>query len=323
MKVLKNYWMAAVMALLWILPLSVSAKSPVNVQVSILPQQYFVERIGKDRVNVDVLVKPGKSPAIYSPSPDQIKTLMASDIYFRIGVDFENGLMGKIESVAGLKIVDTREGITLRNMEAHSHEGETAGHAKGKDHDGEDHDHDAEDHGHEADHHGEPGHPAHIGKDPHIWMSPDNVKIQAYTIFQALAQMDPEGREAFQANYDAFVKDLDALDLRLKEVFKPLQGENLFVFHPAFGYLTDRYGLRQIAVETMGKAPKGKDLSNIIKLAKKEKTRVIFVQPQFDRSAAEKIASAINGVVVSIDPLAYDYPANMETMAKTIAGALK
>lgn len=302
------------MALLWFLPAAAWAKTPVNVQVSILPQKYYVERIGKDRVNVDVLVKPGKSPEVYSPSPDQIKKLVAADIYFRIGIDFETGLMGKIESVAGLKIVDTREGITLRDMEAHSHEGENTGHAKGKDHD-----HEAD---HDADHHKDQKHPAHTGKDPHIWMSPDNVKIQAHTIFQALAQMDPEGREAYQANYDAFVKDLDALDLRLKEVFKPLQGENLFVFHPAFGYLTDRYGLRQIAVETMGKAPKGKDLSNIIKLAKKEKTRVIFVQPQFDQNAAEKIASAVNGVVMAIDPLAYDYPANMETMAKTIAKAL-
>lgn len=324
MKVFKNYWMTAVITLLWFLPAAAWAKTPVNVQVSILPQKYCVERIGKDRVNVDVLVKPGKSPEVYSPSPDQIKKLVAADIYFRIGIDFETGLMGKIESVAGLKIVDTREGISLRDMEAHSHEGEDhdAGHAEGEDHDhdAEGHDHEAD---HEADHHKDQKHPAHTGKDPHIWMSPDNVKIQAHTIFQALVQIDPEGRDMYQANYDAFVKDLDVLDLRLKEVFKPLEGENLFVFHPAFGYLTDRYGLRQIAVETMGKAPKGKDLSNIIKLAKKEKTRVIFVQPQFDRTAAEKIASAVNGVVMAIDPLAYDYPANMETMAKTIAGALK
>jgi zinc transport system substrate-binding protein len=302
MKLLKNYWVATAVALLWLLPLPVSAKSPVNVQVSILPQKYCVERIGKDRVNVDVLVKPGKSPEIYSPSPDQIKTLVSADIYFRIGIDFETGLMDKIESMAGLKIVDTREGIVFREMEGHAPEGEN--------------------HGHDANHHEDQKHQGHTGKDPHIWMSPENVKIQTHTIFQALVEIDPEGREAYRVNYDTFIRDLDALDLRLKEVFKPLQGENLFVFHPAFGYLTDRYGLRQIAVETMGKAPKGKDLSNIIKLAKKEKTRVIFVQPQFDRSAAEKIASAINGVVVSIDPLAYDYPANMETMADTIAGAL-
>jgi zinc transport system substrate-binding protein len=73
----------------------------------------------------------------------------------------------------------------------------------------------------------------------------------------------------------------------------------------------------------MGKAPKGKTLSSIIKQAKKQKAKVIFAQPQFDRNAAQKIASAINGVVMFIDPLAYDYIANMENIAQTITRALK
>ncbi len=73
----------------------------------------------------------------------------------------------------------------------------------------------------------------------------------------------------------------------------------------------------------MGKAPKGKELSNIIKLAKKQGTRVIFAQPQFDNNTAKKIASAINGVVVFIDPLAYDYLTNMETIAESVTMALK
>ncbi len=297
----KKYLTFLAAGLFWLLPVVVSAKAPVTIQVSILPQKYIVERIGKDRIHVDVLVKPGKSPEIYSPSPDQIKTLMAADIYFRIGIDFENGIMDKIESFKGLKIVDTRDGIVLRDMKAHGHDA--------KDHDA-DLSKDKENHG-------------HTGKDPHIWMSPENVKIQAYTVFKTLSEFDPDGRAAYQINYDLFSRDMDDLDLRLKTILKDFKGTNIFVFHPAFGYFTDRYGLHQIAVETMGKAPKGKELSNIIKLAKKEKTRVIFVQPQFDRSAAEKIASAINGAVVSVDTLAYDYPANMESIAETIAKALK
>jgi len=76
-------------------------------------------------------------------------------------------------------------------------------------------------------------------------------------------------------------------------------------------------------VETMGKAPKGKTLSNIIKLAKKQGTRVIFAQPQFDNNTAKKIASAINGVVVFIDPLAYDYLTNMGNIAESVTSALK
>ncbi|MCK5350110.1 MAG: zinc ABC transporter substrate-binding protein, partial [Desulfobacula sp.] len=138
-----------------------------------------------------------------------------------------------------------------------------------------------------------------------------------------LSSIDQNNRDEYKKNYELFVKDLDELDHRLKTILKDLKMKNLFVFHPSFGYFTDAYGLKQIAIETMGKTPKGKTLSNIIKLAKKQKTRVIFAQPQFDRNTAEKIASAINGVVVFIDPLSYDYLANMENIAQSIAGVLK
>ena len=276
-------------ALIWLLPLNIFAKSHINVHVSILPQKYFVERIGKARVKVDVLVKPGKSPATYSPSPDQMKKLMSSDIYFRIGVPFENGILHKIKSISRAMVVDTRKGIILRNMGEHDEKDQNKV----------------------------------IGKDPHIWMSPLIVKTQAHTIFRALSNIDPDNTDEYKKNYNLFIKDLDGIDLCLKTILKDFKGENLFVFHPSFGYFTDAYGLRQVAIETMGKAPRGKTLSNIIKLAKKQKARVIFVQPQFDRNAAGKIASAINGAVVSIDPLAYDYLTNMENIAQTIAKILK
>lgn len=292
MKNLISIYFIITASLLGLLPLCAYAEPALNIQVSILPQKYFVDKIGMDRVKVDVLVKPGKSPATYSPSPDQMKRLVSSDVYFRIGVPFENGILQRIKAVTSAKIVDTRQGIALREMEEH--------------------DHDAKDHARNV----------HMGKDPHIWMSPVLVKQQAHTIYSTLSSLDPAGKDVYKKNHDEFIAALDALDLRLKSIFKDLQGENLFVFHPSFGYFTDAYGLRQIAVEAMGKAPRGKTISRIIKQAKKQKTRVIFVQPQFDRNSANKIASAINGAVVSIDPLAYDYLANMENMANTIAKAL-
>jgi zinc transport system substrate-binding protein len=291
MKIFIKYYILVIVALIWLLPLNLFAGTSLNVHVSILPQKYFVERIGKDKVNIDVLVKPGKSPTTYSPSPDQMKKLASADVYFRIGVPFENGILHKIKSIAGVMIVDTRKGIVLRRMAEHHH--------KDTDRD------------------------KSIGKDPHIWMSPLIVKIQAHTIFQTLSNIDPANRNEYKKNYELFVKDLDQLDHRLKTLLKDLKGENLFVFHPSFGYFTDAYGLKQIAVETMGRSPKGKALSNIIKLAKKQKTRIIFAQPQFDRNTAQKIASAINGAVVSIDPLAYDYMANMENIARSISRVLK
>lgn len=301
-------WLAV--ALVCQYPLNTFAQSPIKVHVSILPQKYFVERIGKDRVTVDVLVKPGKSPATYSPSPDQIKQLTSSDVYFRIGVPFENGILQKIESTTKAKVVDIRHGIVLRKMEEHDHAKSDHGPATGMP-------------GSEVDHHYNENHHDPKGRDPHIWMSPAIVKIQAHTIFQALSRIDPNGKDEYKTNYELFIKDLDALNDRLKTILKDLKGEKLFVFHPSFGYFTDAYGLRQVAVEAMGKAPKGKALSNIIKSAKSQNARIIFVQPQFDRNAARKIALAINGEVVSIDPLAYDYLTNLESIAQTIAGTLK
>lgn len=282
-----------------------SAKEVLKVHVSILPQKYFVERIAGDLATVDVLVKPGKSPATYSPTPAQIKSLSQADLYFRIGVPFENGFIHKIESIAqNIRLVDCRKGIRLRQMQAQAH-----------DHEKEDHE---KDQGHMAEHH-EEGHHDHTGKDPHIWMSPKLVKIQAHTILEALVALDPSSREIYTNNYTGFIQDLGHLDTRLTQTLAPYKGEALFVFHSAFGYFADAYDMHQIAVETMGKSPKGKDLAAIIKLAKKEKARVIFVQPQFDTNTAEKIALAIKGHVVSMNPLAYDYLANMEAMAKTVA----
>ena len=287
--------------LLVILPTNTFAKNQLNIFVSILPQKYFVERIAGKNAVVDVLVKPGKSPATYSPSPDQIKKLVTSDIYFRIGVPFENGFMHKIKSIAGsILIIDTRKGIILREMKTPDHDGNKT---KKK--------HNLKDHN------------DNIGKDPHIWMNPALVKIQAQTIFETLITIDPKSKNYYAKKYHLFIKDLDQLNQTLAAALKDLKGENIFVFHPAFGYFTDAYGLKQVAVEIMGKAPKGKQLSAIIKLAKKEKTRILFVQPQFDQHAAQKIASAIKGTVISIDPLAYDYLSNMEKIANTISKQLK
>jgi zinc transport system substrate-binding protein len=295
--------------------LAQEAREKVRVFVSILPQKYFVERIAGDLAEVSVLVTPGKSPATYSPTPDQVRKLALAHVYFRIGVSFENGFMHKIASIApDTRVVDTRKGISMREMEDHIHEQDSHG-AHGHQPDGKA-EHDL--HG-RGDGHADMG----AGKDPHIWMSPLRVKQQAATMTETLKALAPEHAVLFRENYEAFARDLDRLHARLKTILAPLAGQNFFVFHPAFGYLADDYGLVQVPVETMGRAPKGKELSAIIRLAKEEKTRVIFVQPQFDQQAARKIAAAINGAVVSIDPLAPDYLDNMVKMADTIADAMK
>jgi len=275
-------------------------KKPLQVFVSIEPQITFVKRIGSERVSVYSLVLPGESPAAFSPTPIQITKLSKSKLYFRIGIPFEESLIQRIRSIAKqVKIVDTRKGIVFRKMKG-THEDEEADTQDPK----------------------SPEH-EHGGNDPHIWLSPVLVQQQATTICEALISVDPEGRKIYEANLQAFIKDLEVLHQKIKQSLASVRGGTIFVFHPSFGYFADTYGLKQMAVEVEGKRPKGKDLSRFIKQAKKENVRVVFVQPQFDQNAAKKIASAINGAVISLDPLSREYFKNMEAIADKIEISLK
>lgn len=268
------------------------SQGKITVFVSILPQVYFVERIAGQRVDVKVLVKPGKSPTTYAPTLTQLANLVKAKVFFRIGVPFENVLLPKVKEIArNLKIVDTRLGIKLRKMQGS-------------------HDHND-------------SHTETKGDDPHIWLSPQLVKQQAKIIGRTLMQIDPEGKAEYTDNLQSFIIDLEALDRRISKVLSPFKGSTFFVFHPTFGYFADAYGLRQMAVEVEGKAPKGKELALFIKKAKADVTRLVFVQPQFDQTAAQKIAEAIQGAVISIDPLSGDYIQNLEIIATKIANSFK
>ena len=191
---------------------------------------------------------------------------------------------------------------TLRRMKAHHHHDE----------------------GHHVDEHEEEGHHSHDGgTDPHIWLSPRLVKVQARTVADALIETDPAGKDVYETNLSAFLKDLDELDVKLAKALAPVKGRTFMVFHPAWGYFADAYGLEQEPIEIEGKEPSAKQLARVIELAKEEGVRVIFVQPQFSQALAKRVAEAIGGVVVPINPLARDYIANLEAVATKVSAALE
>ncbi len=271
----------------------------IQATVSILPQEYFVERVGGDEVEVAALIPPGSSPATYEPKPSQLADLERSEIYFRIGhIPFEKNHIDRIsESNSSMKIVDTSEGIDLREIEEHSHEGE------------EDH---QENHQHEEG-----------GDDPHIWLDPNLVQTQVESIYDGLVEIRPEKEEYFRQNKEEFLQDLQDLDNDLTQTFEPFQGETMLVYHPAFGYLADRYGFEQEHFEIEGKEPSPEEIQQVIDEAKEEKISVVFVQKQFSTSSAETIAREIDGSVVSINPLEKDYLTNMREISKQITQSTK
>ncbi|AHC13812.1 Zinc ABC transporter, periplasmic-binding protein ZnuA [Salinispira pacifica] len=160
-------------------------------------------------------------------------------------------------------------------------------------------------------------------QDPHVWLSPRLVKIQAQNIFSALVELDPAGEETYSDGYDTLIRQLDEVDGELSDVLEPFQGNKFFVFHPAFGYFGDDYGLTQIAIETGGKEPAPAVLEEIIAHATEEGVKIIFVQPEFSQNSAEAIADAIDGTVVSLSPLNPDYVNNLRHIAGEIRSSLE
>lgn len=290
------------------------AAEKLTVFVSIVPQKYFVQQIGKDLVRVQVMVKPGDNPHTYEPRPRQMATLAKTRLYFTIGVAFEDIWLKKIAAAnPELITVPTDHGIDKIQMAAHHrHEDEHA-------HRDDDHDKANTHHARQTE-----DRPAeHAEHDPHIWLAPSLVKIQARTIRDALQANDPAHRADYAANYTKFEADIDHLDSELKTVFTGKQGLRFMVFHPSWGYFARDYDLIQIPIEIEGKNPKPAQLKGLIEHARENRIKVIFVQPQFSTRNAALLAREIDGQVVFADPLAADWMDNLRQVANKFKMALK
>jgi len=162
-----------------------------------------------------------------------------------------------------------------------------------------------------------------IGKDPHIWLSPNLVKKQAERIYNGLAEIDPENKGYYAQNLARFLQDLEELDAEIKDTLAGIEGKKFMVFHPAWGYFAREYGLEQIPIEVEGKEPSADDIVRLVEKAKTSGIKVIFASPQFSTKSAEVIAKEIDGKVIFADPLARDYMTNMRIVSKTFAQGLK
>jgi zinc transport system substrate-binding protein len=277
-----------------------NANKTIGVFVSILPQAYFVERVGGKGVDVSVMVGPGQSPATYEPVPKQMAALSKADLYFRIGVPFEDVWIERIrKSNPKMKVIDTRRGIVLLPMKGHDHGegGNQVGPPEPRDRSGL--------------------------KDPHVWLSLRRVKTMAQNMCDALIAENPSQRSYYTENLRAFHHDLDALDAEITKTMKNVETRRFMAFHPAWGYFAHDYGLEQIPIEIEGKEPSAKALSHLIEAAKQNGIKIVFVQKQFSKTGAETVARAIGGRVIPIDPLAKDYLANMRKIAETFSEVLQ
>jgi zinc transport system substrate-binding protein len=274
----------------WALALAIIGPSTCAAQtvfVSIPPQAWLAKQLAGNLIRVEILLPPGASPATYEPTPRQMAMLERSQLYLQIGAPFEGTLLAKVaDLMPEVRVVDCRVGVRLEPIEG-QHQG----------------------------HGGQP-------LDPHIWLDPRRMKLVAQNSAEALQELLPDRAQEIEQRLFALVNAIDATDHRVNEILAPHAGSTLLVFHPAYGYFTRRYGLIQTAIEVEGKAPSARRMATIVDGLRQHKVPALFVQPQFSRTTAERVATALDCDLVELDPLAGDYLANLETMAARIAEAL-
>jgi zinc transport system substrate-binding protein len=270
----------------------------INAVVSILPEQTFVKAIGGDKVSVSLMVLPGNSPHTYEPKPSQMKNVAKASLYFTIGVEFEKVWLNKFKSInSSMQVIDLSEGIQKIAMTKHHEEHKDyKAHTQHEQHD-------------------------HTGDDPHIWTSPENVKIIALHIYETLRKSDPDNENYYKENYEKFITLINETDSQIKSILSHKEKDTKFmVFHPSWGYFAKAYGLIQLSVEIEGKSPKPRELITLIKEAKEEKISAIFTQPEFSDSVAKIMANELNIKVIKVSPLAADWSDNLIKIAYAIAG---
>lgn len=262
---------------------NVFAANKINVFVSILPQQYFVQQIGGEYIDVHVMVGPGQNPATYEPTPQQMAALAGADIYFSIGVPFEKAWLDKIKkSNDELIIIECCD--SLSDLEGHSHDDDSI--------------------------------------DPHIWTSPKKVIQIVKLIEKSLININSENSDVYEKSASNFIAELNKLDSVIKSKLSQLKQRNFIVSHPSWGYFSKEYNLTQISIEQEAKEIQARSMVKLIRLAKEKNIKVVFVQPQFNTKAAKVIAKEIDAIVLELDPLAFNYMENMNDVTDKIVEGL-
>lgn len=245
------------------------------IMVTIEPLRYFTEKIVGDTYRVVSMVPNGSSPETYDPTPQQLIEFSNSIAYIKIGyIGFELNWMKKLSQMAPtLKIYDSSVGLNLITGDGHFH-----------------------------------GEHFHGGVEPHTWNSPNNARIIAKNILNAVVELNPKDAELYRENYNKLLEIIDQTDAEARKVLsKPSAAQGFMIYHPALSYFARDYNLIQVSIEEDGKEPTPAHLKELINTCRDKEIKIIFIQPEFDKKNAEVISQEVNGRIVPINPLSYDW----------------
>ncbi|HUA08372.1 MAG TPA: metal ABC transporter substrate-binding protein [Candidatus Acidoferrales bacterium] len=172
-------------------------------------------------------------------------------------------------------------------------------------------------------------------QNPHLWMNPENAKVYVAKIRDALVAADPDHAAQYRANARAYQAKLDALDAWIRHQIQtiPPAHRYMIVFHNAWQYYNDRYGITTLGFieANPGQDPNPEQVAHLVDLARAHHVGAIFSEPEYSKKLADQIASNAGVSVVTnlyddsigSDPRVRDYISMLTYDTNTIVKALK
>lgn len=261
-----------------------------KISVSIASIQWLVDKIGGELVQTQSLTTSGDDPHTYEPSPSQMTAMAASDLYFTVGVEFEEVWIPKfVEANSDLQVVDISVGVQRIPLADHDHEDDDS----------------------------------HEGLDPHIWLSPGNMELIANNISSILGSTDPKNAEVYQNNLENVLVILESVDNQLNQMFSQTLRKQFLIIHPSLGYIANAYGLQMIPVEVDGQEPSPTQLAEILHASEEYGIGTLFTQTGSNPLNVQVLAEQADiDQIIEIDPMAYDWSANMLFIGNALQKAL-
>lgn len=287
------------------------SKPAVQVVVSIQPLHSIVAGLMQDVAVPHLLVPGGASPHSFSLRPSDARRLEQAQAVFWVGPGLEtfltrplNALARKarvveMEDVDGVTLLPVREGGSWDAHAHDHHEDIEHGHAEGKERET----------GHD-DHHGHASHEKGHDHDDrevnlHVWLDPMNAAAFAKAAAATLSAVDPGNKDRYAANLAKMQNRLQSLDVALRDRLAPARGKPYIVFHDAYGYFEDHYGLTPVGSITVSPemSPGAKRLVEIRNKIKKEGALCVFSEPQFEPKLVRTVVSGTGAKTGTLDPL--------------------
>ncbi|MYS23019.1 zinc transport system substrate-binding protein [Streptomyces sp. DvalAA-14] len=256
-------------------------RGKVKVTASFYPLEFLVRQIGGARVSVTELTRPGVEPHDLELSPRQVGRLGDADlaVYLR---GLQPAVDAAIEQSGVRRSLDAGSLTTL------------------------------EDHGTEVDgrygttgDHGSGGHRDDPGADPHIWLDPVRYAQVARGVGRALAQADPAYAAGYRAATDTLVGRLEALDARFRDGLRHRSSDTFVTTHAAFGYLAERYGLVEEAINGIDpdSEPSAARMRALQDLAGREHVSTVFFETLTGDRTATTVAGDLGLRTDVLDPI--------------------